>query len=459
MKTSKKTNSALTTALITLFIIIVSATNSHASSQLEQISKIISHKLNVEKSGVGVAIVAIDGDKTEFLNFGLSKQANGEKVSAASLFEIGSISKTFTATALASMVKEGKIKLLDPVQNYLPEDIKLPSKNGKEITFQSLANHSSGLPRLPNNMPLGDPLDPYADYTIELMYQFLNSYQTPHEVAEKQEYSNLGAGLLGHVLALIDDKTYQAMITDRVLKPLNMTTTFIDIPQSHFNTLSDGHNEQLQPTKHWRLPVLAGAGALKSNTLDMAKYLKENMLMRRLPQEMALTQTSTSVFGNANTEIGLAWLINKTLENQYFMHNGGTGGFRSFMGFDAKAQKGIVILANSVFDLDEIGHAYLTNSLAQIKLSSPMQVNSEQLSKLNGEFELMPGFSLAITNKNEQLYVQATGQPKLTLTPRSATEFINQAVKARIVFDVNTQGEAQALTLYQGGQSLPGRKK
>ena len=278
-------------------------------------------------------------------------------------------------------------------------------------------------------------------------------------MGEKQEYSNLGTGLLGHVLALIDGKSYQAMITDRVLKPLAMEMTFVDVPQSQIKKLSDGHNDQLQTTKHWQLPTLAGAGAIKSSALDMAKYLKANMLKNDLAEELKLTQTATAEFGNANTEIGLAWIINKADNNNFLMHNGGTGGFRSFIGFNPETQKGIVILANSVFALDDIGHAYLTNSLDKIKLNTPLALNSEQLIKLNGTFELVPGFSLVISNEAEQLFVQATGQPKLTLTPTSATEFVNQAVKARVVFDTNEKGEAQSLTLYQGGQTLPGVKK
>lgn len=177
MNTKNKPNTALATILITLFIIIISVNKSHASTNNEQITKIINHKLNIEKMGVGVAVVTIDGEQTKYFNFGFTKPALKQKTTSTSLFEIGSISKTFTATALASMVNEGKVKLSDPVQKYLPDEVKLPIKNNKAITLLSLANHSSGLPRLPNNMPFSDPLDPYADYTIEMMYQFLSNYQ------------------------------------------------------------------------------------------------------------------------------------------------------------------------------------------------------------------------------------------------------------------------------------------
>ncbi|MEW6989756.1 serine hydrolase [Colwelliaceae bacterium 6441] len=458
MKSHKKSNSTITTLMITLFICIISSANSHATSDLEKISTIVNHKFYQENLGVGVAIAIIDGDKTEFLNIGVADQVSNQAVTSATLFEIGSITKTFTATALASMAIEEKINLSDPIAPYLKSSVSLSESNDKPITFLSLANHSSGLPRLPNNMPFSDPLDPYADYSIEMMYQFLNNYTPTRGVGEQAEYSNLGAGLLGHLLSLIDNKSYQSMLNERVLKPLNMSNTFIDVPLQRLKELSDGHNEQLNKTKHWQLPALAGAGAIKSNTIDMVKYLHANMTKELLSEQFTLTQTATSPFGSPNTKIGLSWIINNGKSNSFYMHNGGTGGFRSFIGFDPKQQKGIVILANSVFDMDDIGYAYLTNTLDKIVLNKPVSVDEKQLAKLNGKFELVPNFVLTVTHEKDQLFVQATGQPKLSLKAVSATEFINQAVKARVVFEINNQGEAQSLTLFQGGQTLPGKK-
>lgn len=456
----KKThrNSTLLTVFITLFICIISARNSIASTELKTIEKIINHKTNIEKQTVGVSVVLINGDQTEYLNLGFSNKKTKQKINANTLFEIGSISKTFTALALASMVKEGKIKLTDHVQNYLPEQVKLPVKNGKHITFLSLSNHSSGLPRLPTNMPFSNPLNPYADYTVDMMYEFLNDYKLLREVGEVHEYSNLAVGLLGHVLSLIDGKSYQDMVTDRVLIPLKMKNTFVNIPTSKTGLISDGHNDQLNVTEHWQLPTMPGAGALNSSATDMATYLKANISKEQLSDEFTLSQTSTASFGNPDTKIGLGWFILKGKDNPYYMHNGGTGGFRSFIAFDQKQQKGIVILTNSIFELDEIGHAYINNQLDKISLNTPVIVATEELAKLNGKFQLVPNFVLTITNDESQLFVQATGQQKLTLTAISQTEYVNQAVKVKIVFEVNEEGEAKSLTMYQGGQTLPGVK-
>lgn len=449
------------TALIVLFICIMSAANAQTPNTMDKmnkISEIIEHKLAIEKQGVGVAVVIIENNKISYLNLGLAKKDPKQLIDSTTLFEIGSISKTFTAMALASMVNEGKVKLTDPVQQYLPTNIKLPIKNGKAITFLSLANHSSGLPRLPTNMPFADPLDPYADYTVDMMVEFLNNYNLPREVGEKSEYSNLGVGLLGHVLALIDNKSYQALINDRVLNQLKMNNTFVELPAEKLQHFSDGHNDQLNSTKHWQLTTLAGAGAIKSSAADMALYLNNNMNQLSLNKDINLSQKITADFDENSTKIALAWLKISNKNFQYYMHNGGTGGFRSFIGFDKDKQKGIVILANSDFDMDEIGHAYLTDTLDKIAMNTPVTVSNKDLIKLNGKFELVPGFVLTISNENDLLFVQATGQAKLSLSALSTTEFVNQAVKVKIVFEVDEQGNALSLTMYQAGQVLPGVK-
>ena len=458
VKNKNKQTQANVAVLIVLLIAMISAANAHSGSIETKISEIIEHKLTVEKQGVGVSVIIIENNKISYLNHGLAKKETKQLIDSNTLFEIGSISKTFTALALASMVNEGKIKLTDPVQKFLPDEIRLPIKNGKAITFLSLANHSSGLPRLPTNMPFTDPLDPYADYTVEMMVEFLNGYQLPREVGEQTEYSNLGVGLLGYVLSLIDNKSYQGLIKDRVLNNLKMDNTFVNLPTAKLNSLSDGHNDQLKPTKHWQLPTLAGAGAIKSSATDMALFLKANMQQQALNKDIALSQTISTDFDTNSTKIALAWLNISSESSQYYMHNGGTGGFRSFIGFDKQKQKGIVILANSVFDMDEIGHAYLTESLDKIAMNTPVAVSTKDLVKLNGRFELVPGFVLTISHDDEQLFVQATGQSKLSLSALSKTEFVNQGVKAKIVFELDEQGDAKSLTMYQAGQILPGVK-
>jgi len=434
---------------------VLSSSFTFASTHIEDISKIVQYRLDVEKSTLGAAIVIIEGNNIEFINFGTARKDKNQAITKDTLFEIGSISKTFTSIALASMVDEGKVKLHDPVQMYMPENVRIPIKtNDNPITLASLANHSSGLPRLPINMPYGDPLDPYADYTVEMMYEFLNNYDLPREVGENYEYSNLAVGLLGHVLGLIDKKTYQEVIDDRVLKPLLMTTTFVNVPMTQIDNLSDGHNGALNKTKHWQLPTLAGAGGLKSNAKDMALFLAANMQKQSLTNAIALTHKQSINYKDAGPVIGLAWHKKQYGNGSYLHHNGGTGGFRTFIGFDQKQKKGIVILDNSANGLAEIGDAYLTNSLKDINpdIENTIVVKEAKLKRLIGQYELVPGFILTVSNIENQLYIQATGQHKLPVFPKSDLIFEYRAVKASVIFELGDNNTAVSVSLDQGGK-------
>lgn len=449
-----------------LFINTAIASSNSSSSSSESIKALISHKIELEKQAVGATVVIIENGKTEFINLGLINKEKKVSTTSSALFEIGSISKTFTSVALASMVEEGKVKLDDPVQKYLPSQVKLPTRNGKVITFKSLANHTSALPRLPTNMPYSDPMDPYADYTVEMMYEFLNEYELTSDIGKKLEYSNLAVGLLGHTLALIDGKPYEQMITDRVLKPLSMTSTFVDIPKALSGQQSNGHDANLNKTKHWRLPSLAGAGAINSNAKDMARYLEANLNpkgssnSKNLMKAISLTHQATTEAKKQGAKIGLGWFFAEHKEGSYLWHNGGTGGFRSFMGFDQASNRGIVILENSTNGMDNIGNAFLTATLDKMKsdifdVYSPAE---KQLKKLTGHYELAPGMIMTVTHKDQQLFIQLTGQANYPVYAKSDLDFVYRVVEATVKFKLDEKGEAISLILFQGGAETKAKK-
>lgn len=419
----------------------------------------ILNRMIADNQGVGISAAVIDKGKVQYLNYGLVNQANKTATTEQHLFEIGSVSKTFTTLALASMVKEGKIKLTDAVEPYLPKGHKLPKYSDKPITFLSLANHTSGLPSLPTDLKMSDPLNPYADYTIEQLYAFLASYKLGREVGEKAEYSNLGMGLLGHVLSIIDNKSYEQMISKRVTKPLGMIDTMVNVPMTKLNQFSDGHNAELKPTKHWDIPTLAGAGAIRSNIKDMVSYVKANMGGKD-NSIYALAQQPTANFVSEHSKIGLGWITNQTAETSYIWHNGGTGGFRSFVGFDRTNQKAIILLSNSVHSVDAVGNAFLTGKLEQLwtAMNSELFIDKQDLDKLVGQYMLMPGFILTVSHDDKRLQIQATGQSKLPVYAKSKTKFFYKVVQAEVEFAVDSEGKATTLTLFQGGQELVGAK-
>ena len=154
---------------------------------------------------------------------------NGRPLDGDSVFEIGSITKTFTATLLAVMVQNDEVNLDDPVASLLPAGTSVPSRDGRQITLEDLATHTSGLPRNPANLDPDDPDNPYADYTVTQLYDFLGSYELTTDPGSHFEYSNVGAALLGHALALRAGMPFEDLVRTRILEPLDMTSTGITL--------------------------------------------------------------------------------------------------------------------------------------------------------------------------------------------------------------------------------------
>src|SRR3989475_2270934 len=249
-------------------------------------------------------------------------------VDQAAVFEIGSITKTFTASILADMVDHGEVRLDDPVAKYLPPSVRVPSRNGKQITLLDLATQSSRLPRMPSNFTPKDSLNPYADYTVQQMYAFLSSYALTRDVGAEYEYSNLGVGLLGHALALKAGTSYEALVRQRILGPLGMHETAITLTPAMRARLAPGHEIDGRVVPNWDLPTFAGAGALRSTAADMLRFLIANLDSTAPPLGHVLraTHAARHATSDPNLRIGLAWHILSRPSGGIVWHNGGTGG-------------------------------------------------------------------------------------------------------------------------------------
>lgn len=464
MKTQTNSYKAFNTTLTFILSCLLCSQTLSAEQPLtinthqQQLKILIEDKLS-NKHGVGAAVGIIEKDQMRYFVSGIATHQNNHQVlTEDSLFEIGSITKTFTALALADMVKDGTVKLDDPIAQYLPKDVKIAKKGDKPITLLALATHDSGLPRLPSNLDLSNIIDPYRSYDQQALYDFLNAYQPTRAVGEQREYSNLGFGLLGHILSVIDQKSYEDVIRDRILTPLNMQHTYQLAPIRE--PFVDGHNQLLERVSPWHFDVLAGAGALRSSLSDMLIYLKANMISQK--KAIKLSHQIQTDFGSPDQSIGLAWITTTTPNDKYTWHNGGTGGFRTFIGFNKQAQKGIVMMANSIYPLDDFARAYLTNGLTKMveDLTKPtVDLNTDQLNQLVGVYALNPAFKLTVTQKDGNLFVKATGQDTFPVYARSATEFYYKVVKATLKFSIDEQGKAKSVTLFQNGMELTGQKE
>jgi len=257
-----------------------------------------------------------------------------------SVFEIGSISKVFTSTLLANFVIDGKVKLNGNINDYL----KTPLKNRIKISFTDLANHTSGLPRLPSNLDLAKvkPENPYIEYKEKEMKEYLTKYLELSNKGEYQ-YSNLGAGLLGYTLSTIENVTYETLLQNKIFSKYDMQNSTADITKIK-GDLVRGLNNEGKEVPNWEFSVLAGAGAIFSTVEDLSQFTISQFDYSH--KELKLTRVKTFEL-NENMDIGLGWHILKSQsKNLWYWHNGGTGGYSSSMVIDEKSKNGIIILSN-----------------------------------------------------------------------------------------------------------------
>ena len=401
---------------------------------------------------VGLVVGVLDEQGPSYFSRGRFSVNGGRPVAEDTLFEIGSITKAFTAILLADMAERGQVDLNDPVQKLLPASARVPARGESQITLRDLATHRSGLPRLPDNLEPKDSENPYADYDEEHLLQFLSGHELSRDIGKQYEYSNLGAGLLGHALARSARTTYERLIIDRVCDPLGMSDTRILLSDEQKSRLAQGH-AGTKPVKNWDLDALAGAGALRSTAQDMLRFLSGNLGLAETPIAKALQATHRDRFetGQPDLYVALGWHVWTKFGTTILWHNGGTGGYRSFCGFCPEKKLGVVVLTNSFEDIDDIGLHILGPKFELKTLREPTTVDAASLTDYVGHYELRPGLVFEITSEGNQLFAQLTGQDKHPVYPESDRKFFFKVVDAQLSFVRGDDGKIDHLILHQNG--------
>ncbi len=313
----------------------------------EEVANLITENADLVPNNTQLSIALIDGDKTTFIGV---KRDHDELLTTKNedaIFEIGSISKVFTSILFAKQVKANEISVDGKLQSFMSFSDEKASDDSKEITLKMLANHSSGLPRIPLNLlpvMMADQSNPYKNYTAKLLGDFYNGEiildNTPNTT---YAYSNLGAGTLGYILSKNADKTYEELLQKDIMQPLGMTSSSSILSQIESAKLVTGLNPDGTETSNWDFTdALVGAGGIKSNAIDMEKFIRKNLEedeVYDLPQQSTFTV-------NANLHIGLGWHISIDKDKELLWHNGGTGGYRSCMVLDKKGKKAVLVLSN-----------------------------------------------------------------------------------------------------------------
>jgi CubicO group peptidase (beta-lactamase class C family) len=445
----------------TFFLMACALSGQTPAPTPEDVRQILVDRIDVNKKSVGIVVGTIGPQGAKVTSYGKVHTDSSTVPDGDTVFEIGSVTKVFTSLLLADMVERGEVHLDDPVSKFLPATVKVPQRHGRQITLLDLATHTSGLPRLPGNLKPKDEMNPYADYTVEQMYVFLSGYELTRDVGSQYEYSNLGGGLLGHVLALRAGMSYEKLVQTRILAPLKMTSTAITLTPALQARLAHGHDQSLQPVPNWDLPTLAGAGALRSTVNDMLKFLAANIGLTETPLAPAMKSMLAvrKPTGLSNLEVALAWHILSAHGREIVWHNGGTGGYRSFIGFDPKTKTGVVVLSNAANEVDDIGNHLLDSQFPLAKFSHhEANVDPKLFDAYVGHYELQPGVVAEVKRQDNNLFIQLTGQPAFRLVPESETNFFLREVDAQITFVKEAGGKVTQLVIHQGGRDIPARK-
>lgn len=304
----------------------------------------------------GLSIGYIEGEHYGIVHLGSSNRV-GKNANNLTLYELGSISKVFTGLLLADAVVRGEIDLNAAADVTNPAGLRLPSRDGRSVQWIDLSTHRSGLPRLPGNLQLIDLANPYRDYDSKMAAAFLDQYELPRRPGDSQEYSNLGASVLGYLVAQNAGKSYQQLLRERIGEPLRMTDCTVSLTSDQRQRFATPHDKFGSTTSPWTFADLPGAGGVHATMRDMMRFAKAQMDPPTgvLGEAIELAWKQHRDADESGPAMGLGWLIAGDGETRW--HNGGTAGFSSSLFVNRSIKSAVIVLCNThaTEKIDELG--------------------------------------------------------------------------------------------------------
>ena len=411
------------------------------------------------KKGVGIVVGLISPAGTEIIPYGYLDTNRILPVQQDTLFEIGSVSKIFTALLLAEMVSRQEVQLDDPISKFLPQTVQTPRFEGQEITLLHLATHTAGLPRSDSSHTPSQRDNPYHDYKVEQLYDFLMAYELPQLPGTVATYSNLSFGLLGHILSLKSGLPYDQMINQSIGQPLNMPDTASTLSLEQNGRFAQAHNVVCEAVPHWTMPTLAGAGALRATIADMLQFIGGNLgslssTITPTMQQMAHTAHATGEPDHKTRLLG--WGVEKKYAPNMIVADGGTGGSRAFIGFIPEKKMGVVILSNAANDIYHLGRHLLDARYSLPEWKPPRQeiaLSARQLDAYVGQYaEASTDDIYEVTREENSLFVQILGEGRHEVFAESPIRFFYKIADAQHFFLRDEKGSVIYMVTCQFGQ-------
>jgi CubicO group peptidase (beta-lactamase class C family) len=422
------------------------------------------------EDGIGIVVGVIAPGRRSIVAYGHPDDRDPQPVGGDTAFEIGSVGKVLTALVLAEMVVRHEVSLDDPVSRYLPK-VKVPERNGRSITLLDLATHTSGLPFMPDELPLLD--EPGSAFGPQELQQFLARFELTRDIGARWEYSNLGYWLLGEALAARAGMDFPTLLADRVTRRLRMHDTTFRVYPRLAARVAVGHDAVLRPSPPASaVPLLAAlpgaGGGLLSTADDMLTLLSLAIghLKSRLTDAAALMETVRRPAGRGS-EQALGWVVSGEQGDRLFVHDGATLGHASSLAWDPKSRTGIVVLSNHVSGVGDIARHLLRPQLPLDKPAAARRtevaVASAVLDAYAGRYEAPGEGVFVLSREREFLTFQAPsewGLPRLRLRPESLREFFAAEVPLRVTFERGKDGRVSAALIHppRGQQAIAARR-
>jgi D-alanyl-D-alanine-carboxypeptidase/D-alanyl-D-alanine-endopeptidase len=374
------------------------------------------------------------------------------------IFEIGSISKVFTGILLADAVQAGKLGLDDTLAQRLPVKFADPAVGA--VTLKQLATHTSCLPRLPGNLTSATDADPYAPYDNRALFEYLASAKLAGKPPCEASYSNLGFGILGVVLETAWSKPWAELVREKIAVPLGMTDTVQELSEAQRSRFAEpwSGGERAQP---WTFKAMAGAGALRSTLADMSRFADALLAGAKGPlgHVWPLLAGGHADMPGVGGKIGLGLIQAKDSGEDAYLHDGGTGGFRSTLLVRPGSGRAVVVLAsNAAAEPQALLSAWQAAGREPVKRSE-ITLPAEALDEYVGVYAIDSSARFTLLRRGDGLIARLTGQPFAPIFASAKDELFYKIVDAQLSFHRDASGRIKGLTLHQNGRDIPAARE
>lgn len=432
----------------------------------DHIRQILVERVDAQGKGIGIVVGVVAPEGRRVISYGQRGEGDPRPLEGDTVFEIGSMTKVFTALLLADMVRRHEVAFDDPIAKYLPVGTRLPEPNGYPITLLDVATHTSGLPTMPDRLP---PLDELvtANYSGADLYQFLARYEPPPQNGMKWNYSNIGYSLLGQALAARAGTDYETLLRTRVTVPLALNSTGVSVSPDLNAKLAVGHDSSLQPTPPIStvpiMAVMTPAGGVLSTANDVLTFLSVAMGDQGSPLSPAMATMLSTRRPADGGEQALGWMVTGDGDDELIVHDGGTFGYASSMAWDPKARVGVVVLSNHAVAVGDVARHVLRPNRP---LAKPTATKRTEIVLDSAALDTYPGRYTSgaevfvITRAGAFLTIRLPddwGLPTLRLRPESPRDFFAAELPLRVTFQTDNDNQVSGLLIHppRGQQAIP----